>query len=46
MLDQMMELFFQNGLRPLSFLSETAELERKVNRSELTAVVVLHFRGG
>lgn len=45
MLDQMLELFLQNGLRPLSFLSETAELEREVNRSELTALLVLHFRG-
>jgi len=44
-MDQMLELFLQNGLRPLSFLSETAELEREVNRSELTALLVLHFRG-
>ena len=45
MLDQMLELFLQNGLRPLSFLSETAELDREVNRSELTALLVLQFRG-
>ncbi|WP_274649353.1 MarR family winged helix-turn-helix transcriptional regulator [Paenibacillus humicola] len=45
MFDRMRELFLQNGLRPLSFLSETAELDRKVNRSELTALLVLHFRG-
>jgi DNA-binding MarR family transcriptional regulator len=45
MLDQMLELFLQNGLRPLSFLSETAELDREVKRSELTALLVLHFRG-
>ena len=45
MLDQMLELFLKNGLRPLSFLSETAELDREVNRSELTALLMLHFRG-
>ncbi|MEW9702185.1 MarR family winged helix-turn-helix transcriptional regulator [Paenibacillus sp. SI8] len=45
MLDQMLELFLQNGLRPLSYLSETAELDREVNRSELTALLVLQFRG-
>ena len=45
MMDQMLDLFLQNGLRPLSFLSETAELDREVNRSELTALLVLHFRG-
>jgi DNA-binding MarR family transcriptional regulator len=44
-LDQMLELFLQNGLRPLSLLSETAELEREVNRSELTALLVMHFQG-
>lgn len=45
MLNQMFELFLQNGLRPLSFLSETSELERKVNRSELAALLVLQVRG-
>lgn len=45
MFNQMFELFLQNGLRPLSFLSETSELEREVNRSELTALLVLHVRG-
>jgi DNA-binding MarR family transcriptional regulator len=44
-IEQMLELFLHNGLRPLSFLSETAELDRKVNRSELTALLALHFRG-
>jgi DNA-binding MarR family transcriptional regulator len=44
MLDQMLELFLQNGLRPLSFLSETAQLDQEVNRSELTALLVLYRR--
>lgn len=45
MLDQILELFLKNELRPSSFLLETAELDRKVNRSELTAILMLHFRG-
>jgi DNA-binding MarR family transcriptional regulator len=45
MLDQLLELFLQNGLRPLSFLSETAELDREVNRSELAALLVLQRLG-
>ncbi|MDF2651769.1 MAG: transcriptional regulator [Paenibacillus sp.] len=45
MMEQMLELFLQNGLRPLSNLSETTDLERKVNRSELTALLLLYFRG-
>lgn len=44
-LDQMLELFLQNGLRPLSLLSETANFEQEVNRSDLSALLVLHFRG-
>ena len=44
-LDQMLELFLQNGLRPLSLLSETAKFEQEVNRSDLSALLVLHFRG-
>lgn len=45
MLDQMLELFLQNGLRPLSLLSETAKFEQEVNRSDLSALLVLLFRG-
>ena len=43
MLDQMLELFLQNGLRPLSLLSETAKFEQEVNRSDLSALLVLPF---
>lgn len=45
MMEEMLDLFLNNGLRPLSYLSETAELDRKVNRSELTALLLLQFRG-
>ncbi|MBD2871922.1 MarR family transcriptional regulator [Paenibacillus sp. IB182493] len=44
-MEQLLELFLHNGLRPLGNLSETNELERKVNRSELTALVLLYYRG-
>jgi len=43
-MEQMLELFLKNGLRPLSLFSETGGLEKEVNRSELSALLILHFR--
>jgi DNA-binding MarR family transcriptional regulator len=42
-MDQLFELFLKHGLRPLTVFSEVAELERAVNRSELAALLILHF---
>lgn len=44
-MNQILELFLKNGLRPLSFLFESIELERKLNRSDLIALLMLHLRG-
>ncbi|WP_426449514.1 MarR family winged helix-turn-helix transcriptional regulator [Paenibacillus sp. S-38] len=44
-MDQLLELFLRNGLRPLSLFADAADLEKKVNRSELTALLLLLLRG-
>jgi DNA-binding MarR family transcriptional regulator len=44
-LEQLLELFFKNGLRPLNLLFDTTDLERKVNRSDLAALLMLHIHG-
>ncbi|MCL6445118.1 MAG: MarR family transcriptional regulator [Alicyclobacillus sp.] len=44
-MEQILELFLKNRLRPLSLLPEMAGLERKVNRSEIAVLLMLHFRG-
>jgi DNA-binding MarR family transcriptional regulator len=43
-MEQMLELFLKHGLRPLSLFSETRGLEKEVTRSELSALLILHFR--
>jgi len=44
-MEQLLEFLFKSGLRPLSILFETDHLERKVTRSELAALLMLHFHG-
>ena len=44
-MEQILELFLKNGLRPLGLLSEIGGLEKEVNRSELSALLILSFRG-
>ncbi|PYI53466.1 MarR family winged helix-turn-helix transcriptional regulator [Paenibacillus flagellatus] len=44
-MEQLFELFFRNGLRPLSLLDGAAELESKMNRSELAALLTIRYRG-
>ncbi|WP_141431080.1 MarR family winged helix-turn-helix transcriptional regulator [Bacillus sp. 03113] len=44
-MEQFFELFLKNGLRPLSLFSESVNLEKQVNRSELSALLMLHFHG-
>lgn len=44
-MEQLLELFFKNGLRPLNLLFDTTDLERKVNRSDLAALLMLHLHG-
>lgn len=44
LMNQILELLLKNGLRPLSFLFESIELERKLNRSDLIALLMLHLR--
>lgn len=45
MMEQILSLFLKNGLRPLSLLPEMSSLERKVSRSEIAVLLMLHFRG-
>lgn len=45
MLEQMLELFLKSGLRPLSLSSETLQLEQLLNRSEITALMMLDLHG-
>ena len=42
-MEQLFDLFLQSGLRPLSVISETAELEKVVNRSELATLLILKY---
>ncbi|MFN0224317.1 MarR family winged helix-turn-helix transcriptional regulator [Paenibacillus sp. KR2-11] len=44
-MEQLLELFLSNGLRPLSLFADAADLEKKVTRSELTALLLLLLRG-
>lgn len=44
-MEQLLELFFKNGLRPLNLLFDTTDLERKINRSDLAALLMLHIHG-
>lgn len=44
-MQQLYDILLKTGLRPFSFLSETAKLERNLNRSELTTLLILSFRG-
>ena len=45
LMNQILELLLKNGLRPLSFLFESIELERTLNRSDLIALLMLYLRG-
>jgi DNA-binding MarR family transcriptional regulator len=44
-MEQLLELFFKNGLRPLNLIFDTTDLELKVNRSDLAALLMLHIHG-
>lgn len=44
-MDELFELLLKHGLKPLTLVPEWAGLEQKLNRSELTAVVMLHHHG-
>ncbi|MDF2937169.1 MAG: transcriptional regulator [Paenibacillaceae bacterium] len=44
-MDELFELLLKHGLKPLTLVPEWASLEKKLNRSELTAVVMLHHHG-
>lgn len=45
MMEQMLELFFKHGLRPMTLMAEAAELEQALNRSEISALMFLEYRG-
>jgi DNA-binding MarR family transcriptional regulator len=45
LMNQILDMLLKNGLRPLSFLFESIELERKLNRSDLIALLMLYLRG-
>ncbi|MFD0589038.1 MarR family winged helix-turn-helix transcriptional regulator [Paenibacillus sp. GCM10027627] len=44
-MEQMLELFVKNGLRPFHVFPEARELEKSMNSSEVSALVLLHFYG-
>lgn len=44
-MEQLLELFLKNGLKPLNRIFNTTELERVANRSDITALIILHFHG-
>lgn len=44
-MQQLYDIILKAGLRPFSYFSETAKLERNLNRSELTTLLILSFRG-
>lgn len=44
-MQQLYDILLKTGLRPFSFFSETAKLEKNLNRSELTTLIILSFRG-
>lgn len=44
-MEQLLELFLKNGLKPLNMIFDTTELERVVNRSDIAALLILHLRG-
>ncbi|WP_337913006.1 MarR family transcriptional regulator [Paenibacillus arenosi] len=43
MIEQLLDLFVKNGLRPLNWMPEARELEQSVNSSELSALVLLDY---
>lgn len=42
-MEQLFELLLKGGLQPLKLLPEISELEKEVNRSEVAALLMLHF---
>lgn len=42
---QLYDLFLKTGLRPFAFMSDTHPLEEKLTRSDLSTLLILHFRG-
>lgn len=44
-MQQLFDILLKTGLRPFSLLSETAKLERNLNHSELSTLLILSFRG-
>lgn len=42
---QLYDLFLKTGLRPFSFMSDTLHLEQNVTRSDMSTLLILHFRG-
>lgn len=44
-MQQLYDILLKTGLRPFAFFSETAKFERHLNRSELSTLVILSFRG-
>jgi DNA-binding MarR family transcriptional regulator len=44
-MEHILELFLKNGLRPLNLLADISGLERKVNRSDIVALLMLHIYG-
>lgn len=44
-MQQLYDLFLKTGLRPFAFMTDTHQLEQKVNRSDLSTLLILLFRG-
>jgi DNA-binding MarR family transcriptional regulator len=44
-MQQLFDLLLKTGLRPFAFITDTAHLEQKVTRSDLSTLLILLFRG-
>ncbi|WP_445506502.1 MarR family winged helix-turn-helix transcriptional regulator [Niallia sp. 03190] len=40
-MEQLLDLLLKNGIKPLSYLPKAAELEKKISRTDLSALVIL-----
>ncbi|MDQ0860987.1 MarR family winged helix-turn-helix transcriptional regulator [Bacillus sp. V2I10] len=43
-MEQLLDLLLKNGIKPLSYLPKAAELEKKIPRTDLSALVLLLLR--
>ncbi|AJY76879.1 MarR family winged helix-turn-helix transcriptional regulator [Paenibacillus beijingensis] len=44
-MQQLFDLLLKTGLRPFAFITDTAEIEQNITRSDLSTLLILLFRG-